>query len=47
MEAKKNAGDQLVKWVRLNAASDPDLRLVRVSFPRDEAPCACRIAEGG
>lgn len=33
MEAKKNTGDQLVKWVRLNAASDPDLRLVRVSFP--------------
>lgn len=33
MEAKKNTGDQLVKWVRLNAAGDPDLRLVRVSFP--------------
>lgn len=33
MEATKNAGDKLVKWVRLNAASDPDLRLVRVAFP--------------
>lgn len=33
MEAKKNTGDQLVKWVRLNAAGDPELRLVRVSFP--------------
>lgn len=33
MEAKKKTDDQLVKWVRLNASSDPDLRLVRVSFP--------------
>lgn len=33
MEAKKNTGDQLVKWVQLNADSDPELRLVRVSFP--------------
>ncbi len=33
MEATKNAGDKLVKWVQLNAASDPDLRLVRVAFP--------------
>lgn len=33
MEATKNAGGKLVKWVRLNADNDPDLRLVRVSFP--------------
>lgn len=33
METAKNAADKLVKWVRLNAASDPDLRLVRVAFP--------------
>lgn len=33
MEAKKSTADQLVKWVQLNAESDPDLRLVRVSFP--------------
>lgn len=33
MEATKNASDKLVTWVKLNAASDPDLRLVRVAFP--------------
>lgn len=33
METIKNTSDKLVKWVKLNAASDPDLRLVRVAFP--------------
>lgn len=32
-ETKKNSGEQLVKWVQLNADSDPDLRLVRATFP--------------
>lgn len=33
METTKTAGVRLLKWVRLNCAEDPDLRLVRVNFP--------------
>lgn len=33
METTKNVSVKLVTWVKLNAASDPDLRLVRVAFP--------------
>lgn len=33
MEATKSTENKLVKWIQLNAVSDPDLRLVRVAFP--------------